>query len=67
MTPPLLLAVPDAAASLSISESKLRGLIRDGAIPAVQVDRCRRVRVSDLVAYVERLGLPPQHEGPADV
>jgi excisionase family DNA binding protein len=51
----LLIKVPEAAAQLGVSRAKLYELIASGALPAVKVDGCRRLRVDDLRAYVERL------------
>lgn len=51
----LLIKVPEAAALLGISRAKLYELIASGALPAVKVDGCRRVRTEDLVAYVDGL------------
>ncbi len=51
----LLIKVPEAAALLGISRAKLYELIAAGALPAVKVDGCRRVRTEDLVAYVAAL------------
>jgi len=52
----LLIKIPEAAAQLGISRAKLYELIASGALPAVKVDGCRRVRTDDLRAYVA--GLP---------
>ena len=52
----LLIKAPEAAALLGISRAKLYELIASGALPAVKVDGCRRVRTEDLVTYVN--GLP---------
>jgi excisionase family DNA binding protein len=51
----LLIKVPEAAAQLGVSRAKLYELIASGALPAVKVDGCRRLRVDDLRAYVEGL------------
>jgi excisionase family DNA binding protein len=40
----LLLKVPEAAVRLGVSRAKLYELIASGALPAVKIDRCRRVR-----------------------
>ena len=40
----LLMKVPEAAALLCVSRAKLYELIASGALPAVKVDGCRRVR-----------------------
>lgn len=51
----LLMKVPEAAALLCVSRAKLYELIASGALPAVKVDGCRRVRTEDLVSYVDGL------------
>ena len=51
----LLMKVPEAAAALGVSRAKLYELIAAGALPAVKVDGCRRVRTEDLISYVNRL------------
>jgi excisionase family DNA binding protein len=51
----LLIKVPEAAARLGISRAKLYELIASGALPAVKVDGCRRIRTDDLRAYVDSL------------
>lgn len=51
----LLVKIPEAAAQLGVSRAKLYELIASGALPAVTVDGCRRVRTDDLRAYVEGL------------
>ena len=51
----LLMKVPEAAALLCVSRAKLYELMASGALPAVKVDGCRRVRTEDLVSYVDGL------------
>ena len=51
----LLIKIPEAAAQLGVSRAKLYELIASGALPAVKVDGCRRVRTDDLLAYVKGL------------
>ena len=51
----LLMKVPEAAALLGVSRAKLYELIASGALPAVTIDGCRRVRTDDLVSYVNAL------------
>lgn len=51
----LLLKVPEAAAQLGVSRAKLYELIRNGALPSVRVDGCRRIRRDDLLEYVANL------------
>jgi excisionase family DNA binding protein len=52
---PLLLTVPDAAAALSISRSKLYQLLTSGALASVRIDGSRRIPVSALHDYIARL------------
>jgi excisionase family DNA binding protein len=49
----LLIEVPEAAAQLGVSRAKLYELIASGALPAVKVDGCRRVRTEGLRAFVD--------------
>ena len=58
----LLLTPVEAAAVLSISRSKLYELMAAGRIPSVRIDGCRRVPVTALENYVERL----EREGGGD-
>jgi excisionase family DNA binding protein len=51
----LLLTVPEAAAALAISRSKLYELITSGAIASLRIDGSRRVPVSALNDYITRL------------
>lgn len=51
----LLLKVPEAAEVLRLSRAKVYELIKSGALPSVRIDGARRVRVSDLRAYVDSL------------
>lgn len=51
----LLLRVPEVAASLGISRAKVYELLADGSLPSVKIGGCRRVRASDLIAYVNGL------------
>ena len=52
----LLLKVPEVAQRLGISRAKVYELMATGHLVSVKIDGCRRVRVSDLVDYVD--GLP---------
>lgn len=52
----LLYRVPEAAAFLSLSRSKVYELIKADALPSVRVDGSRRIKAADLLAYVDRLG-----------
>jgi excisionase family DNA binding protein len=51
----ILLTVPEAAAALAISRSKLYELLAAGLIRSVRIDGSRRVPVEALEAYVARL------------
>lgn len=54
-TPRLLYRLNDAAAQLSISRTKLYGLLRTGAMPSVLLGGTRLIAHDDLVAYVNGL------------
>jgi excisionase family DNA binding protein len=54
-SPRLLLTVPDAAAALSISRSKLYELLTAGLVPSVRIDGSRRIPLQALEAYVASL------------
>ncbi|MGW4422944.1 helix-turn-helix domain-containing protein [Streptosporangium sp. NPDC004631] len=51
----LLLTVPEAAAALSISRSKLYQLLACGALSSIHIDGARRIPLSALHDYVIRL------------
>ncbi len=52
----LLLTVPEAMELLKVSRWTLYNLIRSGQLPSVLVgERCRRIPLSALNAYVEEL------------
>lgn len=53
--PRLLYTVPDAAEQISVSERKMRELIRDGQVESVLIGRRRMVPHQALADYVERL------------
>ena len=53
---PLLLRIRDVAALLSMSESATYDLVYKGELPSVYIGSARRVRMSDLEAYIA--GLP---------
>jgi excisionase family DNA binding protein len=48
----LLLTIPEAGAVLSVSRSKIYGLMNSGDLPSVLLGRSRRIRVSDLEQFV---------------
>ena len=52
----LLLTVTEAASLLSLGRSKTYELVRAGVIPSVRITGSRRIKVSDLRAYVAALG-----------
>ena len=49
-----LVRVTDAARRLGISRTKLYTLMRAGEIRFVKIGRCRRVRVRELMRFIER-------------
>jgi len=51
----LLLTVPEAAAALAISRSKLYELFAAGLVRSVRIDGSRRVPIEALEAYVTTL------------
>jgi excisionase family DNA binding protein len=53
--PRLLLTVPEAAAALAISRSKLYELLAAGIVPSIRIDGSRRVPVAALHAYIATL------------
>ncbi len=64
-SPRLLLTVPDAAAALSISRSKLYELLAAGLVRSVRIDGSRRIPLQALEAYVESLLAQEDHDAPA--
>ena len=52
---PLLLRIRDAAGLLSMSESATYDLVYKGELPSVYIGSARRVRMSDLEAYIASL------------
>ncbi len=48
----LLLTVPEVGHVLAISRSKVYDLLNSGNIPSVYIGRSRRIRVSDVEAFV---------------
>ena len=55
MSDKILLAIPEAAARLSIGRSKLYELISAGEIPVIHIGRSVRVSVRAVEAYAARL------------
>lgn len=59
-TPPappyrLAYAPAEVADMLGLSRSKVMALVADGTIPSLRIDRCRRIRHDEIVAYLDRL------------
>ena len=52
----LLLTITEAASMLSVGRSKTYELVRAGVIPSVRITGSRRIKASDLLAYVAALG-----------
>ena len=48
----LLLTVPEVGQILAISRSKVYELLASGSMPSVYIGRSRRIRVSDVEAFV---------------
>jgi excisionase family DNA binding protein len=48
----LAVTVEEAARRLSISRAKCYDLVSSGRLPSISVDRCRRVRLLDLRAWL---------------
>jgi excisionase family DNA binding protein len=53
--PRLLLTVPEAAAALAISRSKLYQLLAAGTIASIRIDGSRRVPLTALQVYIAGL------------
>ena len=51
----LLLRVPEVVDRLGVSRAKVYELIAAGRLRSVKIDGCRRVRSSDLQAYISSL------------
>lgn len=51
----LLYRITEVAEHLSLSRSKVYELVRTGVLPSVRIDRVRRIRGADVIAYVESL------------
>jgi len=52
----LLFTVTETASLLSLGRSKTYELVRAGVIPSVRITGSRRIKASDLLIYVARLG-----------
>ena len=62
MTTTMLLTVEETASELRIARRRVFDLIREGKLPSVTIGRSRRIRSSDLAAYVAELAVVSQHE-----
>ena len=51
----LLVDVREAAKRLSVSKRTIQSLLYSGQLRGVKVGRCRRIALSELEAFVERL------------
>ena len=51
----MLLKIPEVAQRLSLSRAKVYELIAAGTLASVKIDVCRRVRATELRAYVDSL------------
>jgi excisionase family DNA binding protein len=51
----MLLTVEETATQLRIARRRVFEMIRDGSLPSVKIGRSRRIRSSDLAAYVANL------------
>lgn len=52
----LLLTLPEVGRVLAISRSKLYDLLNSGNLPSFYIGKSRRVRISDVQAFVNRGG-----------
>lgn len=55
----LLLTPEEAAEELRISRPRIFDLIKSGALDSVKIGRSRRIRATDLKAYVDSLPAEP--------
>jgi excisionase family DNA binding protein len=65
LTDTLLVTAEEAARRLSLGRTTVYDLISRGELVSVQVGRCRRVPVSELRAFVDKL-IFPESAAPAD-
>ena len=54
-TTPLLYTLPEAAAVLRISRTKLYELLSANEIPSIHIGRSRKIPAADLHDYIDRL------------
>ncbi len=52
---PVLITVEEAARLLAVARSHLYLHLQRGSLPSVKIGRCRRIRVSELESFVDRL------------
>ena len=48
------LTIPESAALLHVSRPTVTKYIKNGELPSVLIGRCRRIRRTDLEAFIER-------------
>lgn len=53
---PLMVSIPKAAEICCVSPAKMKQWAKEGRVKSVKIDRCRRVRMVDLRAFVAGLG-----------
>ena len=51
----VLLTVEETAVQLRIARRRVFEILRDGTLPSVKIGRSRRIRSTDLAAYVAKL------------
>ena len=51
----MLLTVEETAAQLRIARRRVFAMLRDGTLPSIKIGRSRRIRSTDLAAYVPEL------------
>jgi excisionase family DNA binding protein len=55
MTTTMLLTPEETAAELRIARRRVFELLKNGTLPSVKIGRSRRIRSTDLAAYVAEL------------
>ena len=55
MTTTMLLTPEETAAELRIARRRVFELLKSGTLPSVKIGRARRIRSTDLAAYVAEL------------
>jgi excisionase family DNA binding protein len=55
MSDELLVSLDEAGRRLSLSRRSVQGLIYSSELRSLKIGRCRRIAVTELEAYVERL------------